>query len=192
MKSKLFLVILSLVMLPATGFAQTIPGQNVNSVSATVPNINSQKDGEILALIITIDKNEMAASKAALERKLNPIVKNYVKMIKRDHTSNFYETITLSRKIGEKPVVTVDVTQLKENGKKELAALKQLNDKDFQVQFINDMVKSHQEGLQKINQALANVSNPKLKTHLEVTKNKIEEHLRKAQTIQHQLQSSNQ
>lgn len=151
---------------------------------------NQKKDGEIIAMLITLNKNEVAASREALKRHVSPMVKKYAGRLQRDHSKNLQDTLNLSHKINEKPVKTADVAELKEKGQQMLVTLKPLKNQEFQVTFIDDMVKGHDEAIKKLDESLQAASNPALKAHLEKTRATVKEHLEMAQMIQNKLKSN--
>jgi predicted outer membrane protein len=111
-------------------------------------------------------------------------------MLYNNHTKNLKSTLKIGEKMGAKLVDTDAVISLKKNEENELAKLKTLDDKAFQLTFLNAMIKGHTEVLQKINQDLQNISNPALKNHFELTGKMIEKHLDKAKSILNNLKSN--
>lgn len=163
-----------------------------NQPSANEQANNSQansKNGEVIAWLIVLNKNEIDASKEAANRKTDPAVKEYAKAINKDHSANLKETLKLSQATGDKPIQSTDSMMLKDQGQKNLKNLKPLDNKNFQVVFIDEMIKGHQDALQKLNQQINEVNNPELKKHLEATRNTVENHLQKAKEVQEKLKN---
>ncbi|MBA2654967.1 MAG: DUF4142 domain-containing protein [Gammaproteobacteria bacterium] len=193
MKSKL---ICSLLFLASFSFASAYALDNTNEKSSVAPvnqesTADQQKAGEVIGWLIVLNKNEIAAANEALAKKTNPMVRSYAAMLKQAHSQNLQKTISLSKKIDIKPVENEPVVALKEKGKEELSTLKPMDGKDFQVAYIDAMVKGHAEALDKVNEDLKNTTNPQLKQHLEATRASVTSHLEKAKMIQSKLQSSN-
>jgi putative membrane protein len=164
---------------------------NHNNPQAENQSVGDNKDGEVIATLITINKNEIAAANLAEKKQISPMVKNYAKLLHKDHSQNLNNTIKLSHKINERPEQTEGVIALRKHGQEEMATLQPLNGQKFEVAFINDMVKGHQAALDKIdNTLLQNAHNPQLKRHLQMTRNKVAQHLQIAKKIQSQLKSS--
>ena len=150
----------------------------------------TQKDGEIVALLIVLNKNEIAAAKEALKKVKNPTIKQYAKMLKKEHTKNLSEALTLSKKMDIAPVETVTVMVLKQDGKKEMITLAALHAKDFETKYIDAMIKDHTDALKMIdNNLLKNATNPYLKAQIEATRPHIVSHLQQAQAIQNKLKT---
>jgi putative membrane protein len=166
---------------------------NPNNPQAADQRVGDKKEGEVIATLITLDKNEMAAANLAEKKQISPLIKNYAKLIHRDHSQNLSATLKLSQKIKERPEQTEDVIALKKQGQEEMATLQPLNGQKFEVAFINAMVKGHQAALDKIDDMLLpNAHTPQLKRHLQMTRNKVAQHLQIAKKIQSQLKSSSE
>lgn len=145
------------------------------------------KDGEIIATLIVLDKNEIAAANLAAKKNLSPGLKKYVNTLRKDHAKNLDDTMKLSKKIKESPNQTGEVNALHQQGKQQIAILEPLNNQQFAIIFIRDMVKDHQSALDKIDHnLLQNANNPQLKKHLELTREKIVKHLQEAKQLENQ------
>ena len=131
----------------------------------------------------------MASAEQALKKTNNPLVKNYASTMIKEHGKNLQDTLKISHEIGVNPLRTKAVINLTQEGKKEMALLIPLSDNKFDSIYINAMVKDHTEALNLINQKLLkNVNNPKLKDHLEETRNHVAHHLHETKSIQDKLQ----
>lgn len=193
MKSKLLTLAVFLTgFLTSSAFAvnsqEEANGQT--APNSQVQNQNQQKDGEIIAWLIVLNQNEIDAAKQVANKNVTPIVKKYAHMMQTDHSKNLHDTMALSHKIGEKPVQTDDVITLKQQGKNDLASMKQLPDQKLQKVYIDNMVNGHEQAIKGIDQKLAVVSNPELKQHLEATRTRVQAHLKDAQGIQQQLNTN--
>lgn len=170
---KKIFVFLSLCFALSTGFAGTEP--------------SNSKDPEIVAFMVVLNKNEIAAADLTKQKKVDKAVKSYAKLMLKEHTQNLLDTEKLSKKQKIKAVDTEMVVSLQEKGKEELNALSPLADKAYETAYINAMVKGHTDAAASINNFLKEVSNPKLKAHLETTLTHVQHHLAKAEEIQKTL-----
>jgi len=147
-----------------------------------------QKDGEIIAFLMTVDKNEIALAKLALTKETTPAIKKYAQMLQTQHTQNLHEALMLSKKINLAPVDTATVISLQKNGVNGLATLSHLKGKDFDKAYIDAMVSGHTAVLKMIDDnLLKNVSNSSLKEFVIATRPHIELHLQQGQIIQKEL-----
>lgn len=189
MKSRFFS---SLIISILIGIISLGSSHASHAPDATGQSTNSKKDGEIISILIAVNKNEIGAAKEALKKSSSPAVKKYAKMLKKEHTKNLNETLKLSKKIGVAPVECPTATEIKQNGANELTALSSLKGKDFDKAYIDAMVKGHTDVLQMMDDnLLKNVSNKSLKALLTATRPHIQSHLEQAKAIQSELNQSN-
>jgi putative membrane protein len=182
MKSKKILSILISIIVGISIFAATSYAANPTNTKA------NQEDGEILAFLMTVDKNEIAIAKLALSKKTTPAIKKYAQMLKQQHTKNLNKALKVSKKTGIAPVSSAAVIALQKDGVKGLATLSPLQGKDFDKAFIDAMVAGHTDVLKVIdNDLLKNASNPAVKKLVVATRPHIAFHLQQGQMIQKQL-----
>jgi putative membrane protein len=161
-----------------------------NPTDSKVDKAQAKKDGEVIGWLIVVDDNEInAAKEAAKKQNTDPMVKEYVNMLEKDHTNNLKDTVALSKKTGIEAVTDKESSKLEHDGEELLTKLKPLDNPKFQEEFIAAMVKGHQGALDKLNQEINTVQNPELKKHLEATRTVVEHHLQKAKEIQAQLKA---
>ena len=177
-------IVIGTSMFAATSYA------SIFSSAKTTHNgsVQTQKDGEILAFLMTVDKNEIAIAKLALKKHTTPAIKKYAQMLKQQHTQNLKQALKLSKKTGITPVDSATVISLQKDGAKGLATLSPLNGKEFDTAFIGAMVSGHTQVLNDINNnLLKNASNPALKQYVLATRPHIEYHLQQGKIIQKEL-----
>lgn len=189
MKSKKILsLIIPLCIGTAIFAASSYAAKEPNTGATKADKVQTQKNGEIIAVLITVDKNEIALAELALKKERTPAVKKYAQMLKRQHTQNLHEALKLSKKIGLAPVDTARVTSLQKEGVEGLATLSPLKGKDFDKAYIDAMVSGHTAVLKMIDKnLLKNVSNSSLKEFVIATRPHIVFHLQQGQIIQKAL-----
>lgn len=191
MKSKTLLSLSIAAIIGTAAYAPistaALPFLSKQSMS-TESAAQKKKDGQIIAILVALNNNEIAGSQEALQKTSNHSVKRYASMLQREHTKNLNKTLKLSQELGIAPVPASTASTIQRDGKKEMKTLNALNGSNFDVTYINDMVRDHQAALNLIdNNLLKNVTNPVLKAQLERTRPHIAAHLEKAQKIQQQL-----
>lgn len=142
----------------------------------------SDKDAEIIALLIAVDKNEMAAAKKSIKKSTSPAIKEYSNMLYQEHKNNLDEAMKISKQTGIRPVQTSKTMSLKEDGKKDMAAFSSLKGKEFDKAFIAAMVKGHRGVLVILNKERA--TNPEVRKLVQTTTPAVKHHLQMAQKIQ--------
>lgn len=189
MKSK---KILSLLTSMVVGFfvvsVDSYAAMHTKATPVVTSHAQMQKDGEIIAVLIAVDKNEIALAKEALKKQITPAIKQYARLLKRQHTQNLNETLRLSKKSGIAPIDTALVTVLQQDGAKGLVSLSTLNGIAFEKAYIHAMVKGHTQVLKIIDHdLLKHASNPLVKNLLLTTRPHIDAHLQAGKVIQKEL-----
>lgn len=161
-------------------------GASVFAVSSyAIDSDQAQQNGEILAILMTVDNNEIAIAKETLTKEMTPAIKKYAEMLEKQHTQNLNKAMEVSKKTGIAPVDTETVKSLQQDGAKGLATLSGLNGKEFDNAFINAMVSGHTAVLKMIDDTLlTNASNPAIKKFVQETRPHIAFHLKAGEVIQ--------
>lgn len=189
MKSKLLVLILSVgVIFSLNAFAYS--ADRSHGQPERKYNVGNQQDGEIIATLIFLNRHEIAAANEAEKRRVSPVVRKYAYLLHKDHGKNLRDTLKLSQEIGVRPIETQNVILLEQKGDKELSALKSLNNQQFEVVYIDSMIKGHEDALNKINNAMAQTQNPALKKHLSMTRDAVASHLQMARMIRNKLNTN--
>jgi putative membrane protein len=130
------------------------------------------------------DMAEVAAGKVAAEKASSPEVKKYGQHMVDEHSKMLEEGNKLAQAKGMKPPAVPD--------KKHQNALKKLqglSGEDFDRQYVQQMVKDHQDALKLVEKAAKDAKDPDLKAHAEKGAPVIKEHLAEAQKLQQAMSS---
>lgn len=145
-------------------------------------------EGQIINIMMTVDKGEIAAAKEATKKKLSPEVDRYAKYLIEQHQRNLDNLTQLAKQLGLDTKESSISSTLKSHSKEELKALDKLQDNAFDKGFIDAMVKDHQEGLEVIDtKLLPQTKNPQLKAALEQFRQMVSDHLERGLSIQSTL-----
>lgn len=179
MKKFIFVVYISLSLV-VSGCSN-----NYQSVSVGTQEKQMLDDGQIINIMMTVDKGEIAASQEALKKKSSSIVNNYANYLIQQHQSNLDQLMKLSNQSGIKPKESTISNSLVAQGKDGYQELGKLQGKEFDKAFIDAMVKGHQDGLKLIDtKLLQQAKNPQVKASLEQFRTMVADHLEKALKIQ--------
>jgi putative membrane protein len=151
--------------------------------SAATEKIAS-KDSEIVAYMIVLDKNEIAAAKLTRQKKATKEVNDYAKLMLKEHTKNLNIIEKLRKKQNIKPIDTQVVIALKDKGNEGVNTLTPLVGKAYDTAYIDAMIKGHTDALASINSFVQEAQNAKLKKYLSDTLTHVQSHLAKAEKIQ--------
>ncbi|MEO7039000.1 MAG: DUF4142 domain-containing protein [Gemmatimonadaceae bacterium] len=146
---------------------------------------NDWSDAQILAFAHAANQGEIAEAKIAQHKATNPAVKKFAALMIADHTKMDLEGKALATKLAITPDTTKsDVSDLMKDGQKDI---KDLNDKkvgkDFDEDYMNVQVDTHQKVLDKLNDASKNAKAPELKTAVDESIAKVQSHLTQAKAI---------
>jgi putative membrane protein len=154
----------------------------VNTSGATTGG--ALTDANIVALLTTANEGEIKEGQLAASKATNPKVKSFAKQMVTDHTANNKQVQALSIQ----PAENADVAELKSESESESRDVGQKTGKAFDAAYIDAQVKDHEKVLDTINnKLLPNAQDPKLKTLLTATRQKVSQHLDKAKAIQSSL-----
>lgn len=173
----------------SASFATTNSHMNSHNAMTNSDSMSQREnDAAILAWLVTLDKNEIAAANIAVKRDVNPSVSKFAHYLIKEHSQNLKQTLTISKRMGVKPITTNQSTELHEQGQQELASLQSLDNKAFQKAYINAMVTGHSNALAKLEKDISTVQNKALKHQLQMTAKHVAHHLAIAKSIQKEIE----
>jgi putative membrane protein len=139
-------------------------------------------DAEALAVVATVDRDEVALAKQAQTKKLSAGATEYAAMMQRDHSTNLAETQKLAKNQGAPSAKAAEIHKKDTKKKAELAPL---DGAAYEKAYIDAMVKGHAEVLAKLdNELIPGAKDAAVKAHLEKTRGAVAEHLKKAEALQ--------
>lgn len=193
MKNKLILIFSTLFFscfaLIANAQTNTQTNDQTNPPQATTaPAATALNAGQILEILMVVNKHEIKTGALALKRSQNADVKDFAKLMIQDHTQNLKDAKALAQKFKIKPAPSVVSIALQAKGKAGMKNLKTVAQNQFDTTYMNAMVQGHQDVLDAIDQKLLpNASNPDVKNYLQATRDKVAQHLARAKEISAKL-----
>lgn len=166
------------------------PGAQVDT-QATTAGANSAmageySDPEIVALILTVDENEIKAAEAARKEKMGKDAQDFAKMMIKQHREDSSKVAKLAKREKIDPAMTAaKVQELRDKGAADLQALAGKDSLEFEQAYISAMVQGHGEVLALLDEHLIKeADSPKLKKQLESTRKHVSNHLERAKRLQ--------
>jgi putative membrane protein len=144
----------------------------------------TRADRSVIEKLAEADMAEIEAGKLAAQKGTHPEVKKFGQHMVDEHGKMLEEGKTLAQSKGVKPPSGPSILQ-KANVKK----LELLSD-SFDRQYIEQMVKDHDEVLKLAQKAAAETRDAELKAHLQKGEPHIKEHLAAARKLQDQLEGA--
>lgn len=151
----------------------------------TVMDDDVMSPGEVLATVMAIDNNEINAAQEAQKKNLNQAVMDYAKMLESDHKDNLQKANSLAQSMNITTQESEDVEKLKKDGADMLSNLVTKDGDDFAEDYIDKMVKGHQDALDKIdNDLMPATTDSQLRDFLNQTRQAVANHLDRAKQLQ--------
>lgn len=152
--------------------------QNPSSTMATVG-----RDGNIIALVVALNTNEVKAGELAAKRSKDSKVLAFANTMVNDHSNNREEALKLSSQNNIPAQSDRESKQLEKSGAAELKMLEATTPSSFDRKYIKAMINGHQKALSLIQKSISHASNAELKSFLEKTKNTVAHHLAMAKAL---------
>ncbi len=160
----------------------------MSSPSDTLAKRQQIEDQKIVGIIMIVDHNEIVAADEVKHKKVCKKVGRYAANLHSQHEANLKALMKLAKTTGLQPTTSRISTTLTKDGQQGLTTLSALDNKAFEIAYIDAMVQGHQGGLQLIDtNLLKNVTNPKLKMFVKQTRAMVAHHLKLALKIQKEL-----
>ncbi len=163
-----------------------------SSCSESTPAKTAQQqqlsDNQILNIMMTVDKEEIAASQLATKKYMSSSVDNYAKYLIHMHQQNLNKLTALATQLKLTPTESDISNSMISGGKENLKKLDELQGAAFDKAFMNAMVTGHQNGLKLIDTTLLpETQNPKLKVSVKQFRKMVADHLEKGLKVQQHL-----
>jgi len=162
-------------------FGPAVAQEKSAKKGASVP----KQDMQAMRKLAQADMAEVAAGKMAAQKATNPEVKKFAEHMVDEHSKMLEEGKQLAQAKGMTPPGGPDKKHLDATQK-----LQKLSGEQFDRQYMQQMVKDHQEALKIAEKAAKEAKDPQVKAHAEKGAPHIKEHLAQAQKISQSLSSN--
>jgi putative membrane protein len=148
----------------------------------------AESDLQAMAMIHQVNQMEISLGKVAEKKGSTQAVKDYGKMLVKDHQSADKDLMSLAKKNGAKiptykPTDEADQKDMKDD--KQMAAhIKTLRGPEFDKEYLNMMVQGHEKVLAKVDTLSGSVQNPELQTFMKDLKPALQKHADQARDLQ--------
>ncbi|HUS27212.1 MAG TPA: DUF4142 domain-containing protein [Kofleriaceae bacterium] len=147
-----------------------------------------QAELQVMAHYHAVNKMEIDLGNAAAKKAMTDAVKEYGKMLVKDHGESDKALLALAKKTGqvipaEKPADDIEKKE-KADDKAQAAKLKTLKGADFEREYLRMMVQGHEKELGKIDANIAKVENAELADALKAKKPVLQHHADSARELQ--------
>ena len=115
--------------------------------------------GETLALVMAVNRHEVAMAEQARDKGVEGDVLAYADMLDADHSAGIEADIALAQTISLSPLDTEAVQALEEKGEAEMARLAELDGEAYADAYVDAMVQGHTDALALIDERIGITAN---------------------------------
>jgi putative membrane protein len=185
MKSKSLLLIAALVL--AAGCSVN----NTMTSSSTMPGSNGMtfNDNDIAGILSNANQGEIDEGQTAVSKANSADVRAFAQMMITDHTNNLNQARSLFDRINVTPNTSNDIASTLQSGARQtVSALNTYTGTDFDRQYIQSQIDTHQWLLTTLDNALIpSARNRQMRDFLKTTRGAVSMHLDRARQIQSNL-----
>lgn len=170
-------------------FSDTTAAPAMADTTASAGSVASPKndwtDAQILAFAATANSGEIQEAKMARQKATNPAVKKFAALMIADHTKMLADGKALATKLAITPDTSrSDVSDLANDGSKDIKEMSSKKvGKDWDEDYMEKQLETHQKVLDKLTDASKSAKAPELKSALDASIAKVQDHLTQAKTI---------
>lgn len=152
--------------------------------TGTVP-MTKLTDGQIAAILTTVDDGEIEQAQLALKKATNPEVRAFAEHMVEQHTTSKQEGARLAAQTSIKPADSPKSEELKQSAAEMLTRLNAADSNNFDVTYVDGQIQEHSDVLKLIkDQLVPAVNEPALRDHLSQARDMVQQHLDRARQIQ--------
>lgn len=173
----------------ALSFMPILLTAGISFAATSMPPMNGKlNDEQVSKILTTVNDGEIALANHVLSETKNPEVKKFAQHMVNDHQMNNSTARDIIAKEKIAPMESPKSVELKAKGEESRVKLLSMTGKELDKAYIEDQVKTHKMVLDDLNKKLIpTTEDSMLKSHLEKTAKKVEEHLNQAKEIQSHL-----
>lgn len=141
-------------------------------------------EAEALALLAAANTNEINAAAEAQKKQISSPVMKYARMLQNHHEDNLAKTRQLGQTMNLTLADTKDVATLTKKGSSDWMLLADLQGEEFEMAYLDAMIKGHREVLDLIDgRLMKSAKSEAFKTHLTETRKTVAMHLEEAKKL---------
>ena len=182
---------------PAADAAGDTAASDMTAIEGAEP---TGSRGETLALVMAVNRHEVAMAEQARDKGVEGDVLAYADMLDADHSAGIEADIALAQTISLSPLDTEAVQALEEKGEAEMARLAELDGEAYADAYVDAMVQGHTDALALIDERIGITANDDVpagatamgggnidqtfEQHLKSTRDAIARHLEMGEALQ--------
>jgi len=151
-------------------------------------DVSSLGDGQLAAIIQAIHQDQMQEAQLAEQRATSPELKRYARDMVTSQRNIMNENQSVLSQAQITPSDNAVSQQLRTDAQNEMSTLEGLRGRDFDREYLDDQIRSHNKALELVDRIIPNIKSPQLKAHMQSVRTRLEGHLREAERIQQKMQ----
>jgi putative membrane protein len=167
--------------------ATPAPGGPVPTADTAGAHVTTMSDPNLVSVLETANAGEVEYSQAAVDRATNPQVREFARLMVREHGQMRDSVGALARRLAVTATAPDRVREMREELNKDLADLRAKTGKDFDEEFMAEQVDMHQETLDLLDDLDDDTNTPELQRAIEGAKVKVRAHLDRAKQVKDAL-----
>lgn len=160
------------------------PAATPTATPATGDVANAWTDANVVDVLTVANQGEVDYSQLGVDKATNPSVKQFAKLMVKDHGAMLDAVKNLSSKLNVTPTPNDKVSDLQKESQKDISDLNgKTIGKDFDNKFMEEQVDMHQQTLDLLSDLDSKTTNADLKAAIAEAKPKVQAHLDQAKAI---------
>jgi putative membrane protein len=151
-------------------------------------DVSTLGDGQLAAVIQAIHQDQMQEAQLAEQKATSPELKRYARDMVTSHRNIMNENQSVLSQAQITPSDNAVSQQLRTDAQNEMSTLEGLRGRDFDREYLDDQIRSHNKALELVDRIIPNIKSPQLKAHMQQVRTRLEGHLREAERIQQKMQ----
>jgi putative membrane protein len=150
-------------------------------------NMTTMSEANIFDILTVANEGEIGYSKLGLEKVTSPELKEFARMLIKDHTELLNGGKDLAGKLSVTPAPSDRSGDMREEQTKDMNDLREKTGADANKEFIEEQIDMHQETLDLLEDLDDDTNNADLKAAIEKAKPTVQAHLDRAKALKDQL-----
>jgi putative membrane protein len=167
--------------------ATPAPSGQVPRADTADAHLTTMSDASLVSVLETANAGEVEYSQAAVDRASNPQVREFARLMVREHGRMRDSVGAVARRLGVAAAAPDRVREMREELSKDLADLRAKTGEDFDEEFMAEQVDMHQETLDLLDDLDDDTNTPALKQAIEGAKASVRAHLDRAKQVKDEL-----
>jgi putative membrane protein len=151
--------------------------------------VSGLNDAQIAAVILTLNGGELAEAQLAQSKAMGKDVRQLADRMAAEHKLEKSREHAILQHAQITPSDNAVSMQMKNDSQQNLTNLQNARGRDFDREYVEVLIKGHNQAIDLVDRILPNVKNPELKTDVQALRGKLEQHLRESEKVQRKMQT---